>query len=393
MHEPHAGQVCFRGRETLPVKARHERARADAQMARQPARGGEHGRESGDRLEERAHVAGRAGECRNDAGEDAGRHRRRGVTHEIAQPPPPRRLGAVHGGADAGGAQAQQRLRGITIVARHEGDGGNRRELAHEAGDRRQLFSTARMDRQDQRVDPLASCGPQRIAQRRGVECGEAAVCGGIDAGPLRRREDGAHGHHGSTTLTWRGRRRPTRGPGRAPRPPSRAAPPPPAVTGRYRGGSHAFARARRARGDALAGALILEMVGYRDPTPGAQIVPPLLGIDVPRTGDFLAAVGDARSRELLDRFVAAARPAVPELPLVPYSTRLRGWLLPLTRLSDNASFWDAGYASLMLTDTAFLRNPHYHQRSDTNATLDYEFMALVTEATAGAAVRLTDAT
>src|SRR5438477_395840 len=390
-------------------------------MARQPAHGGEHGRESGDRLEERAHVAGRAGECRNDAGEDAGRHRRRGVTHEMAQPPPPRRLGAVHGGADAGGAQAQQRLRGITIVARHEGDGGNRRELAHEAGDRRQLFSTARMDRQDQRVDPLASCGPQRIAQRRGVECGEAAVCGGIDAGPLRRREDGAHGHHGSTTLTWRGQRRLKRGRGRAPRAPSRAAPPQPAVngrlspsgcvamcsrwkacatpsrhpsvTGRYRVGSHAFARARRARGDALAGALILEMVGYRDPTPGAQIVPPLLGIDVPRTGDFLAAVGDARSRELLDRFVAAARPAVPELPLVPYSTRLRGWLLPLTRLSDNASFWDAGYASLMLTDTAFLRNPHYHQRSDTNATLDYEFMALVTEATAGAAVRLTDAT
>src|SRR5207237_571277 len=183
--------------------------------------------------------------------------------------------------------------------------------------------------------------------QRRGVECGEAAVCGGIDAGPLRRREDGAHGHHGSTTLTWRGQRRLKRGRGRAPRAPSRAAPPQPAVngrlspsgcvamcsrwkacatpsrhpsptprpvttpraagefvgldleelqtvTGRYRVGSHAFARARRARGDALAGALILEMVGYRDPTPGAQIVPPLLGIDVPRTGDFLAAVGDA---------------------------------------------------------------------------------------------------
>jgi len=164
-------------------------------------------------------------------------------------------------------------------------------------------------------------------------------------------------------------------------------------VTGRYRVGSHAFVRARRARGDELAGALILEMVGYRDPTPGAQTVPPLLGIDVPRTGDFLAAVGDARSRELLDRFVAAARAAVPELPLVPYRTRLRGWLLPLTRLSDNASFWDARYPSLMLTDTAFLRNPHYHQRSDTDATLDYEFMALVTEATAGAVVRLTDAT
>ena len=163
-------------------------------------------------------------------------------------------------------------------------------------------------------------------------------------------------------------------------------------VTGRYRVGSHALARDKRARGEALAGALILEMVGYRDSRPGTQIVPPFLGIDVPRTGDFLAAVGDARSRKLLDAFVAGARAAAPDLPLVPYATRLRGWLLPLTRLSDNASFWDARYPSLMLTDTAFLRNPHYHRATDTSATLDYVFMAMVTEATAGALARLADA-
>jgi Zn-dependent M28 family amino/carboxypeptidase len=163
-------------------------------------------------------------------------------------------------------------------------------------------------------------------------------------------------------------------------------------LTGRYRVGSRALARAKRARAEPLAGALILEMVGYRDPTPGAQTVPPLLGIAVPRTGDFLAAVGDGRSRELLTGFVAAARAAVPELSVIAYRTRLRGWLQPLTRLSDNASFWDARYPSLMLTDTAFLRNPHYHQASDTSATLDYGFMAMVTAATAGAVVRLAHA-
>ncbi len=156
-----------------------------------------------------------------------------------------------------------------------------------------------------------------------------------------------------------------------------------------YRVGSRRLARERRARGEPLAGALVLEMVGYRDRTVGAQIVPPFLGIDVPRTGDFLAAVGDAQSRALLDGFVAAARAAVPELPIVPYRARLRGWLLPLTRLSDNASFWDAGYPALMLTDTAFLRNPHYHRSSDTSATLDFDFMAQVTAAVAGAVVRL----
>ena len=164
-------------------------------------------------------------------------------------------------------------------------------------------------------------------------------------------------------------------------------------VTGRYRVGSHALARERRARRETIAGALVLEMVGYRDPTPGAQVVPPFLGIDVPRTGDFLAAVGDARSKDLLEGFVAGARTAAPGLPLVPYRTRLRGWLLPLTRLSDNASFWDQGYPALMLTDTAFLRNPHYHGSTDTGATLDFAFMAQVTEATVGAVARLTDAT
>ena len=42
-----------------------------------------------------------------------------------------------------------------------------------------------------------------------------------------------------------------------------------------------------------------------------------------------------------------------------------------------------------MLTDTAFLRNPHYHETSDTSATLDFDFMAQVTEATAAAVARL----
>src|SRR5260370_1379822 len=86
-------------------------------------------------------------------------------------------------------------------------------------------------------------------------------------------------------------------------------------ITGRYRVGRPAPARAKRARAQPPARALILEMVGYRDPAPGAQIVPPLLGIDVPRTGDFLAAVGDGRSVEFLSGLLSAAHPAGPPLP------------------------------------------------------------------------------
>jgi hypothetical protein len=34
-----------------------------------------------------------------------------------------------------------------------------------------------------------------------------------------------------------------------------------------------------------------------------------------------------------------------------------------------------------MVTDTAFLRNPHYHKESDTPNTLNYEFLATVVSA------------
>jgi Zn-dependent M28 family amino/carboxypeptidase len=47
-------------------------------------------------------------------------------------------------------------------------------------------------------------------------------------------------------------------------------------------------------------------------------------------------------------------------------------------RLSDHSPFWDQGFPALMVTDTAFLRNPSYHLPSDTMETLDFEFMRKV---------------
>ncbi len=42
-----------------------------------------------------------------------------------------------------------------------------------------------------------------------------------------------------------------------------------------------------------------------------------------------------------------------------------------------------------MLTDTSFLRNPHYHEPSDTPETLDYARMAKVTLGVAGGLGRI----
>jgi hypothetical protein len=51
-----------------------------------------------------------------------------------------------------------------------------------------------------------------------------------------------------------------------------------------------------------------------------------------------------------------------------------------LAGLSDHGSFWTMGWPALLVTDTALLRNPHYHAHSDRPETLDYTFLARSTE-------------
>ena len=144
-----------------------------------------------------------------------------------------------------------------------------------------------------------------------------------------------------------------------------------------YALGSRAYARWLRGRGGALAGALVLEMLGF---TARRQGAPPLARVfsPIPREGNFLSAVADGRSRPLLAAF---ERAAAPHLPVMGLAVPLRGWLLPDTRRSDNCRFWDEGYPALMVTDTANFRNPHYHRASDTPDTLDYAFLARATAA------------
>ena len=55
----------------------------------------------------------------------------------------------------------------------------------------------------------------------------------------------------------------------------------------------------------------------------------------------------------------------------------IRSILVPVD-FSDHSNFWKQGWDAVMITDTAFYRNPHYHERSDTPETLDYEKMAHV---------------
>ena len=105
-----------------------------------------------------------------------------------------------------------------------------------------------------------------------------------------------------------------------------------------------------------------------------------------------LRQVDNHGSRSLLRTLLAAQAEAAPELRVVSLHAPLRGWLVWATRRSDNASFWSQGYPALLLTDTANLRNPHYHRSSDRVDTLDLRFAAEVTDAVAACVRRLSEA-
>lgn len=151
--------------------------------------------------------------------------------------------------------------------------------------------------------------------------------------------------------------------------------------------GGAAHARTARESAINLCGMVSLEMLGYCDPTPGSQQLPPALVGQYPTTGDFIAVVGNQVSGELIARFRQGFE-QVEGLPVESLQVPHNGRVLEATRLSDHSPFWDAGYAALMITDTSFLRNPHYHLPSDTPDTLDYDFLTRVASGALGA-VRL----
>lgn len=152
----------------------------------------------------------------------------------------------------------------------------------------------------------------------------------------------------------------------------------PPSFTTRDMG-SFRYMRLLKERGVRIHGLLNLEMVGYFNPKPGAQIFPPFMNLLHSDAGDFvsvssnLSSYGLALSIEKEWKLAAKLPVETVFLPSVPSALFI----------SDHLNFWFSGERAVMLGDTAYFRNPDYHQYSDTPDTLDYERMAEITRAVA----------
>src|SRR5262249_27576362 len=137
--------------------------------------------------------------------------------------------------------------------------------------------------------------------------------------------------------------------------------------------GSEVYARLLVESGRRLRGMLCLEMLGCFSDEPGSQALPfRVLKLLYPTRGNFIAVVGSAGGAGIV-RTVKRAMREVSDLPV--FSIDAPGFVHGVD-LSDHSTFWRRGLPAVMITDTAFYRNPRYHTEHDTPDTLDYRRMA-----------------
>jgi Zn-dependent M28 family amino/carboxypeptidase len=150
--------------------------------------------------------------------------------------------------------------------------------------------------------------------------------------------------------------------------------------------GSRVYASSLKERGDRVEAMISLEMLGYYSNEEDSQSFPIFwLRWWHPSEGNFITVVSNLSSTDLQGH----VRDALKASMSLPVETFTGPWWIPGVDLSDHASFWNEGYPAVMLTDTAFYRNPHYHEKTDRPETLDYHAMAELVPGMSGVLLKL----
>ena len=139
--------------------------------------------------------------------------------------------------------------------------------------------------------------------------------------------------------------------------------------------GSAIHANSLALRGADVRGMISLEMIGFFSDEKGSQSFPaPGMSLLYTSRGDGIVVVGNSSSwwftRRVKKRMAGSTELTVRSINAPS--------IVPGIDFSDHLNFWNQGWKAVMVTDTAFYRNPHYHKPTDTPDTLDYERMAQV---------------
>ena len=141
---------------------------------------------------------------------------------------------------------------------------------------------------------------------------------------------------------------------------------------------------ARSLRPEEVRAMIGLEMIGCFS---GVQQFPAAtLKLLYPALPDYIVVVGRPGDGALVRAVKRAMRGAGAEVRSINAPREIPG-----IDFSDHANYWNAGMPAVMITDTAFYRNPRYHTALDLPDTLDYAAMAKVVEGVAAAVHALAD--
>jgi Zn-dependent M28 family amino/carboxypeptidase len=117
-------------------------------------------------------------------------------------------------------------------------------------------------------------------------------------------------------------------------------------------------------------GMVCYEMIGYFSDEPNSQPFPsPEMAQQYPSTANFIIVVGIDEYKVFAQRVHELMRETAGiDVQLISFPNAYS-----LAGMSDHLNYWQFGYPALMVNDTAFIRNPNYHQKSDTIDTLDFD--------------------
>lgn len=140
--------------------------------------------------------------------------------------------------------------------------------------------------------------------------------------------------------------------------------------------GSQVYAKYLHDKKENITAMYALDALGYYSEQEKTQHYPYMFAPFYPSKGNFVAFVGNLHSRTLVVDTVTSFRKTA-KFPSEAISALGN---IPGISYSDHRSFYEYDVPALMITDTAFNRNPHYHTVQDTIDKLDLGKMAQLTD-------------
>ncbi|HEX5746346.1 MAG TPA: M28 family peptidase [Archangium sp.] len=133
--------------------------------------------------------------------------------------------------------------------------------------------------------------------------------------------------------------------------------------------GSARYVESLREKNDVVL-AVNFDSLGYYSDEPGSQ--QGALGLPAPSQGNFLTVLGNDNSLARVDEISALndAFDSTIMFGIVTSGLGNNAGSAPLLR-SDHGPFWLSGHQAIFITDTAYFRNPGYHNPKDTIDVLD----------------------